>query len=207
MKKLRKILGLSLLALCFSTTSLIASAENFIEGQDYQRLSEVPKTKPRQEVLEFFSYGCPWCYRLEAQVQQWRKTKGTALQFNKVPVIFKPDWEYYAKAYYAAEALSEENRYGPILFKAIQEDNKNLNSNSSMIAFLSQAGMNSAFVESAFLHSPSISLKVNEAKQQMGQWQISAIPAFVVNQQFRTDLQMAKSETRLFALLDYLLKK
>ena len=33
---------------------------------------------------------------------------------------------------------------------------------------------------------------------------INAVPAFVVNNQFKTDLQMAKTEKRLFEILDFL---
>lgn len=41
----------------------------------------------------------------------------------------------------------------------------------------------------------------------MARYQINAIPAMVVNNQFKTDLQMAQTEERLFAIMDYLVTK
>jgi thiol:disulfide interchange protein DsbA len=41
----------------------------------------------------------------------------------------------------------------------------------------------------------------------VAQYHINAVPAFVVQHSFKTDLQMAKTEDRLFAILDYLSKK
>ena len=41
----------------------------------------------------------------------------------------------------------------------------------------------------------------------MATYQVRAVPAFVINNQYKTDLQMAKTEERLFAILDFLLGK
>nr|WP_277619290.1 hypothetical protein [Legionella norrlandica] len=41
----------------------------------------------------------------------------------------------------------------------------------------------------------------------MAHYQINAVPAFVVNNKYKTDLQMAGSEERLFEILDYLIRK
>lgn len=185
-------------------------AETFSAGTDYVVIAKNKKDATNKEtvkVTEFFSYGCPWCYRIEAKLQTWVTQRGKNITFNKIPVVFNKDWEYYAKAYYTAEALSLVKQLSPALFTAIITERRQLNSNQAMIDFFTSHGADPILVKSAFLQSPSIDVEINQSKNKMVKYQVNAIPAFLVNNQFKTDLQMAKNETRLFAILDFLVKK
>ncbi|KTD20167.1 thiol:disulfide interchange protein DsbA/DsbL [Legionella londiniensis] len=194
--------------LVFSSNVL---AEEFIAGQDYIILkTSVEKTATNQgsiAVTEFFSYGCPWCYRLEPSLNRWVTRQGNKITFKKIPLVFNQDWAFYAKAYYTAEALGRVPEFSEQLFKAILQDKRQLNSNEAMIEFFSQRGVDKSFAESAFLHSPSVDMALEEAKSLMAEYQIHAVPAFIVNRQYKTDLQLAKSEERLFAIIDFLIQK
>lgn len=57
------------------------------------------------------------------------------IQLERVPVIFKPSWELYAKAYYTAKTLALSDKMNSLLFKTIQEE-KPLDSKQAMIQFL-----------------------------------------------------------------------
>lgn len=198
-----------LLWLCFLLPTMSLAAE-FIEGKDYQVLTSSQITGQQSktpEVTEFFSYGCPWCYRTESALNQWAKTAGNKVQVEKVPVVFKPEWEIYAKAYYAAKALALNAKLTPILFKSIQEDKKSLGTNDAMVKLFVAQGVNKEIAQSAFEYSPTIDMRVKNGMNLMAQYQISAVPAFVINHKYKTDLQMAGSPERLFELFDYLLKK
>lgn len=183
-----------------------AFAEDFVQGKDYLI---IPDSKPSQHatVTEFFSYGCPWCYRLEPSVDTWLKQSTNTIKFSRVPVIFHKDWLYYAKAYYAASLLHSNGTLDPLLFKAIQTDKLALSSNQTMIDFFVQHGISKDIAESAFLNSTTVDMKINEGNQLMGLYQINTVPAFVVNHHYKTDLQMAQNEERLFKILNYLLSQ
>ena len=60
------------------------------EGIDYDTLkSPMPTASPgRIEVLEFFRYGCPFCYRMEAVLHAWTPRLAADVAFRKVPVSF-----------------------------------------------------------------------------------------------------------------------
>ena len=188
----------------------LAMAADFIEGKDYQLIANPQtidsKTKS-PTVIEFFSYGCPWCYKLESPLNDWSTKLGSNLQLERVPVVFKPEWELYAKAYYAAKMLALSDKINPLLFKAIQVDKKPLNNKQSMVDFFVAQGVDKEIAKSAFEHSPSIDMRVNNGMTLMANYQINAVPAFVVNNKYRTDLQMAGNPDRLFQILDYLMKK
>jgi thiol:disulfide interchange protein DsbA len=192
--------------ICFFFLPTILFAANFVEGKDYH---VIPGTKAEQSsasVIEFFSYGCPWCYRLEAPLEKWLKTKKQA-NFQRVPVVFNKDWEIYAKAFYTAKALSMTEKMSKAIFQAIQLDKQRLNTNAEMTAFFVKHGVDKSIAESAFDNSTSIDFAIKNARNQMIQYQINAVPAFVVKGHYKTDLAMAKSPKRLLEILDYLLQK
>lgn len=115
---------------------VLCFAEDFTAGKDFEVLDSSAKTATNQiKVTEFFSYGCPWCYRLEPNLEKWVAQQGSAIKFNRVPVVFKPDWGFYAKAYYASHLLGLGDKLNPVLFKAIQLDKTPLNSNEAMVNF------------------------------------------------------------------------
>ncbi|WP_133128572.1 thiol:disulfide interchange protein DsbA/DsbL [Legionella nagasakiensis] len=188
----------------------ITFAEEFIAGKDYVLVKNAdPVHSPANKVVvtEYFSYGCPWCYRLESELNRWVDAQGKTISYNKVPVIFNKDWEYYAKAYYTAKALDLSAQLSPALFNAILKEKQSLNNDKAMVDFFANHGVDAKVASSAFLHSPSIDIEINDSKRQMAHYQIAAVPALVVNNDYKTDLQMAKSEERLFAILDFLVKK
>ena len=187
-------------------TMVFAAA--FVEGKDYIVVSNPQAVKSKTPIIqEFFSYGCPWCYKIETPLHQWVNTLGTGVQFERVPVVFKPSWELYAKAYYTANTLALSDRVNPALFKAIQVDRTPLESKQTMINFFVSQGVDREIAKSAFENSPSIDMKVQSGMSLMGAYQISAVPAFVVNQKYKTDLQLAGSPERLMEILNYLAKK
>lgn len=189
---------------------ILAFAQEFIEGKDYFTIpasTTAPNKGKTPVVTEFFSYGCPWCYKMESPLKEWIGTINKSVQIEKVPVVFKPSWDLYAKAYYTAKTLALTDKLNPALFKAIQEDKHPLEVKQSMVDFFVSHGVDREIAKSAFANSPSIDMQVSNGMAMMAQYQINAVPAFVINNQYKTDLQMAGSPERLFEILNYLLKK
>lgn len=182
-------------------------ASDFIAGKDYDVLTIPSKASNPVKVQEFFSYGCPWCFRVEPLITTWRQQQANAIQFSRVPVVFNEDWTFYAKAYYTAEIVGVDNKMTPLLFKAIQTDKKNLASKDAMTAFLIENGMDKATVDSAFNHSTTMDLKINQGNARMASAHINAVPAFVINHHYKTDLKMAQSPERLIEILNFLVEK
>ena len=75
-----------------------------------------------------------------------------------------------------------------------------------MIA-LKRIGSSLVLRESAFQNSPSIEMNLETGKELMTNYRINAIPAFVINKRYKTDLQMAKTEQHLFEIINYLIKQ
>lgn len=185
-------------------------ATSFVEGKDYQIVSNPQITHDYHQppvIQEFFSYGCPWCYKLETPLGEWIGKMGNKVQFERVPVVFKPTWELYAKAYYTAKTLALADKMSPVLFKTIQTDKNPLDSKQAMIQFFVAQGVDKEIAKSAFENSSTIDMRVQNGMTLMMSYQINAVPAFVINNKYKTDLQMAGNSERLMELLDYLTRK
>lgn len=199
---IKKLLGILLFL------PAIALAAEFIEGKDYMLITNPqPSTVKVPVITEFFSYGCPSCYKIDAPFTTWANQLGKSIQLERVPVVFRPEWELYAKAYYTAKMLAMTDKMSPVLFKTIQDDKNKLDSKQAMIALFVAQGIDPAIAKSAFENSPSVDLRVAEGMRLMAQYQITSVPAFVVNNKYKTDVQMAQSPERLLQLLEYLMKK
>lgn len=198
-----------LMTLILCTLASFSYAETFTEGKDYVILTSpalIAKDKPY--VVEYFSYGCPACFHLEKVLSPWVEKNKDQLHFSRIPVVFHPEWEVYAKAYYTAEALNLLPTASESLFKAIQADNAPLKTNSEMSKFfVEQLNAQDDLVKSAFHHSPTIELKIQEGMAKAAQLGINQVPSFIVNERYKTDMSMAKSPERLIAILNELIKK
>jgi protein dithiol oxidoreductase (disulfide-forming) len=189
---------------------VLVFADSFVEGRDFVVISAQNSSVVKNKgpvITEFFSYACPWCYKIEAPLNQWMHQMGSAVTLEKVPVVFKPNWDVYARAYYVANILALTDKMNPALFKALQEEHRALDSNQAMTDFFIAHGVDREIAKSAFTQSPTIDMQISNGTELMAQYQVNGVPAFVVNYKYKTDLQMARGPERLFELLAYLLKK
>ncbi|MCL5272203.1 MAG: thiol:disulfide interchange protein DsbA/DsbL [Gammaproteobacteria bacterium] len=201
---LKKLIGALLLL------PVMAFAAEFVEGKDYKVVTAAPQELAKSKIpviTEFFSYGCPWCYKIDPSVTEWAGKMGANAHLVRVPVVFKPEWDLYAKAYYTASTLALSDKLSPQLFKAIQEEKNPLASKQAMIDFFVAHGVDREIAKSAFENSPTIDMRVENGMSLMANYQINGVPAFVINNKYKTDLHMAGSQERLFQILDYLVRK
>lgn len=199
-----KKLGFSLL---FCLPLFAFAAENFVAGKDYEVIGKENKSANKISVIEFFSYNCPWCARIEPAIEAWAQKQGSHIEFTRIPVIFHKDWLLSAKAYYTANLLNMENKLNPLLFKAEQDKANPLKTEEDMIQFFIKQGVEPATARSAFESSTMMDLKIKEGMSQMSHYRVNGVPAFIINNQFKTDVQMAGSEERLIQILNYLLSQ
>ncbi len=208
--KLSKILFT--IVFVISATCVFAKG-SFQEGTDFQVISATAATANKTDtkkilVQEFFSYGCPWCFKLEPKLDNWLKTKPKNVKFERVPVVFEAGWDNYAKAFYLLQSIGKLDKMTSKLFDAVQNQELDLAKTQKMTDFLVKQGLDKATVESALTSSPSIDAQVRIGVREMMQYQVNGVPCFVVAGKYRTDLRMAKGDNqRLLAIVNFLIKK
>lgn len=198
-----------LLILCL--LPVVSFAQPFVEGKDYQVLPEKAWNKPdpngRVEVIEFFNYGCPWCYRFEPHIEKWLAKNHSKIKFFRVAVAFHSQWKLYARAYYTVRALGVENKVNLPIFKAIQDQGKSLDDIDSMAEFVSQHSVNKQDFLDAYHHSPSIDIYQQQGLDLVRKYQVSGVPAVVVAGKYKTDSRMSRGDAdKMLKVVDYLIQ-
>lgn len=99
---------------------------DFIAGIHYVELD-----KPRRirgdaiEVMEFFSYGCIFCYRFDADLQDWASDKGDQVRLTQTPLIGSDQWRLLGAHYYALQDLDAPVALHQGTFRAIHDLGEN----------------------------------------------------------------------------------
>lgn len=156
---------------------------------------DIPKNKVL--VVEFFSYGCPWCFQLDPTLEAWLKTKPSYVQFERIPVTFEQGWDVYAKAYYTAEALGILDKITPAIFNAIHVKGEDLTSENAMQAFFAAEGVSKQDFDNAFDFSPGIGMQMQQGTNLMMAYQVFVVPTIIVNGKYYTNAALVKGDDKL----------
>ncbi len=198
-------------------------AAEFQEGIDYQAIHVKPQrfpgtkilidkidTKPGQiAVIEFFSFGCPACYRFESVIENWLRTKPRDVKFVRIPVIFNTQWQIYAKAFYVAKQLNIENKMMPILFEAVQRQGLDFNRKGVMQKlFVEKGGVTPQQFNAAFDFAPVMAARVTQGNALLRLYRVYEIPTIVIDGKYKIDPGMTKGNTdRMIQVVNFLLNK
>lgn len=186
----------------------LAQAKDYEEGKEYQLLSspQPTSTGDKIEVVELFWYGCPHCYELEPDMQEWLKRKPEYVELVRMPAIVGPRWELLAQAYYTAELLGNIDTIHPALFKALHEKHMKINDEAALQAFFVDQGVSAEDFKNTF-NSFAVSVKMNNARQMTRRYKISGVPTIIVNGKYSTGAKQAGGNKGVFEVVDYLVEQ
>lgn len=199
--------------LIFTPMAVFAQiAPSFEEGRDYIVLPDNDSTKNLQDknqvkVVEFFSYGCPACFKLEPHLEKWLQHKPKNILFERIPVVFESGWEVYARTYLILSSLNLDKALSPKIFIGVHVDNLDLTDKNSMAAFLNTQGITKEKYL-ALYDSPSLDLSLSNDKKIANDYKIFQIPGIVVDGKYKVDPSLSgPNYDRLFLTVDYLIHK
>ena len=90
-----------------------ALAAEPVAGTDYEVLKVAqPTSAPadKVEVIDFFWYGDPHCYKLEPTLEAFVKKEGDRIVFKRLPVAFEDEFVPYSKLYYSLVSLGQSKK-------------------------------------------------------------------------------------------------
>jgi thiol:disulfide interchange protein DsbA len=181
---------------------------DLVEGKDYVRLKnpQPVETGKKIEVIEFFSYGCPHCNDLEPILQAWIKTLPSDVQFRRVPVMFQQRWEPLARIYYTLDAMGEEARLSPEVFKAVHVSGLAMYEDKVFFDWAASHGLDRGRVVEVY-NSFGVSSKFNRAKALAQAYNIQSVPTVIVDSRYVTSSDRVGRHEMLPAVLDALIAK
>lgn len=184
------------------------SAADLVEGKDYVRLrnAQPVETGKKIEVIEFFSYGCPHCSDLEPILQAWVHTLPPDVQFRRVPVMFQQRWEGLAKIYYTLDAMGDETRLSPEVFKAVHINGLPLYQDKAFFDWAASRGLDRTRVAEVY-GSFAVNSKFNRAKALAQAYNIQSVPTMIVDGKYLTASDRVGTHAAMPPVLDALIAK
>lgn len=198
----------ALLLIGISITGISGARAEIVEGRDYTVLPHPRPTESGKniEVLEFFWYGCPHCYDLHPHIKAWLKTIPKDVSFRYVPAIFRPNWIPGVKIFYALEALGEKDRLHDKVYDAIHLDKIDLTKDEVLFDWIAKQGVDRQKFIDAY-NSFSVQNQVSRSTQMSKDYNLSGVPALVVDGRYLTSGRMGGTPQDTVKVLDELIEK
>ena len=164
------------------------------DGREYRQVAGGVVAGPAQkiEVIEFFAYSCPHCRNIDPLLDQWARSNAGRVALRRVHVNTANSFALHQKLFFTLHKMSGGDTHGQRVFDAFHEDRNYLTSERGIATFISDLGMDKAVFLANF-RSPSIEQETQAAQQLQTKFGITRWPAFVVNQRFVTEPEMAAS--------------
>lgn len=182
-----------------------------VEGTHYVRLSQpapvtLPSPDKKIEVVEFFWYECPHCNSFEPALEAWAKRLPADVYFRQVPVGFTARHQMAQKMFYALESMGQLQALHRKIFIAVHVQNRRLNTEADMVAFVTANGVDGAKFTEAF-RSFAVNTQATKARQLSDAYKIDGVPALGINGRFFTSGALAGSHERALAVADFLIER
>ena len=159
----------------------------------------------RIDVVEFFWYGCPYCYQLEPFLDGWLKRKPDDVDYRRSPAVFRQSWMPHARLFHTLAALGELDRLHPAVYRAHHVERENLNDAEAAAAWAARNGIDRARFIAAY-GAPETDRKVEQSIADTRRYGIKGTPSLVVDGRYVTSTGMSESISGVIGILDDLIR-
>ncbi len=179
-----------------------------IKGRDYAvLLSPQPTTSgDKIEVLEFFWYGCPHCYKLHPLIRSWLKKVPKDVSFKYIPAIFRKNWIPGAKTFYTLEILGEKDKLHDKVYDAIHKEKIDLTNEELLFNWVEKQGVDRKKFISVY-NSFSVVNKSSQSSQMSRKYGLKGVPSLVVDGKYLISGKMGGTPQETIKTLDQLISK
>lgn len=204
---MKQFLNRALIGIIALFAASAAHAETYSEGFEYNKIpAQSTQSGDKIEVIEFFWYGCPHCFKFEPHIQAWLKNKADDVNFIRIPAVLNPNWAIHAKAYYTLELMGKAEELHGKLFDAIHRDKRQLFDRDSIADFVAANGVDRKRFLST-MRSFAVEGKMAQSIQAAKNYQISGVPTLIVNGKYVTDARRAGGNGSIIKVIDFLIEK
>lgn len=173
---------------------------------EYFEISPQPVPQgARIDVVEFFWYGCPYCYQLEPFLEGWLKRKPDDVEYRRSPAVFRQSWMPHARLFHTLAALGDLERLHPAVYKAHHVERENLTDAEAAAAWAARNGIDrSRFI--AVYSAPETDRKVEQSIADTRRYEIKGTPSLVVDGRYVTSTGMSESISGVLGILEDLIR-
>ena len=227
MKKVGLALGLALMAVlaCAAVPPAQAAPAQWVEGTNYVVLDQPqPTTVPagKVEVMEVFSYACPFCDKFQPIVHALERNLPSNAQMVFLPAAFNPseDWPMFQRAYFAAQALGIADRTHQAMYDAVWKtgqlaiEDQSTNQLKQPLPSIEDAARSYSQLTGvspekflAAARSFGVETQMHAADAQIMSMEIPGTPCIVVAGKYRIVMESLRSPDQVIPLVRFLVAK
>ncbi len=179
---------------------------SLVPKQPYETL-ETDEACSEPEVMEFFAYQCPHCYKLEPFTEKWKSGAGKDIKFVSVPThLGHKEFGPFLIVHQTAVGLGMLDKVTPKLFERIHKYKKGFASQADAVNFLVSAGADEAEALKEIQSGEKIKAAMEENFKLLAQYKITGVPTIVVNKKYMLNITSAGGNDKVFDLVEEVLK-
>jgi protein dithiol oxidoreductase (disulfide-forming) len=151
-------------------------------GRDYVMFTlPQPTGDPGKiEVIEFFSYGCPFCNGFHPFIDKWSEALPGDVVFTRVPVTFdRPAWQSLGRCYYTLKTLGLLPRLDAAVFDAVHVQGVPLADGPSVAAWAAKQGLDAKLFLDTF-NSAGVETQLDRAQILAHTYRVDSLATLVV---------------------------
>lgn len=202
-----------------------ASPNPWVEGRNYTLLNPVQPTHVapgKVEVLEVFSYSCPFCNKFQPFMEDLKRNLPPNAQIAYLPASFSAaeDMPMFQRAFFAAQTLGVVRQTHQAIFDAVWETGElavvdpakgRLKSPLPTIEDAARCYARIAGIKPPdFLRaarSKAVEAKMRAADKQIIAMKVPGTPCLIVGGKYRVEMNTLTSAADLIELVNFLVKK
>ena len=184
-------------------------AWKFQEGVHYQQLVPAQGTSSppdKIEVAEFFTYGCPFCYRMDPYIEDWKKKQPDEVNFVPMPSVGDPIQEIHARLFLALQSTGVLEKAHRDAFRAIHTEQRTLLTLDEQERFAKRHGVSAEDFRKAY-RSFGVESNLTRIRDLMRRYWVLAVPTFVVNGKYVVRGTVDSSYSDLLEIVDELVQR
>jgi protein dithiol oxidoreductase (disulfide-forming) len=186
-------------------------AGKWVPGTNYKVVLPAQPTDVspgKVEVLEMFWYGCPHCFALDPTIESWRKNKAAYIDFLRVPVGWDEVHRAHAHLFYTLKALGKEEALHNAVFSEIHDKGDSLyvqGDEAGTLRLDTQFARANGIDGNEFVKawgSFAVETDMEKADDLVRRYRIDAVPTFIIDGKYLTDVAQAGGQDKLIQLIN-----
>lgn len=179
-----------------------------VSAEELKHYVEIKSPQPIEnpgkiEVIEFFWYGCPHCYDLELQLNEWVKNLPADIEFKRIPANLGETWGLHAKVFYTAQVLGVLERVHGDLYSTLHANPRSLKSEAEIEDFFVKHGVERQSFKNAW-GSFSVDAQVRKSAAAPERYSITGVPTLIVNGRYMVTGKTAGVQENMTHIVDKL---
>ena len=207
MNMVRSVLRLLALGALAMIMAIGARAQQTLDRpleQTYRAIQPQPvETGDRIEVIDFFWYGCPFCYQLLPVMSEWEKRKSAEITVRRIPAVLRESWLADAHLYYTLELLGEADRLHAQVFDSVHKGQLQTGNPEAVAAWAAKNGIAAQKWQTAYTDN-EVRNRVVRAMTLARNYDVRGTPAVIVDGRYQTSSGMAGGLMSIPVVLDAL---